>query len=168
LEAVAAGSGLLHTRSSTVDLEKSDVLLTLQGLVNGTYNPCVKVQVKTVDGPLALVDDDHYTYPLDVETYDVLRRTDHSVRRILAVIGLSGTTERVRLEQAGTLLVGRGAWVSLEGEGPTANKSTIAVPLPVANTIDTDGLHAMLTTYGVPRSTPVPPLDTESAWEDSP
>ena len=47
LEAVAAGCRLLHGRPSTLDLDKADVEVTLLGIAAGTYNPTVKVQVKT-------------------------------------------------------------------------------------------------------------------------
>jgi hypothetical protein len=64
LGAVAAGCGLLHGRPGTVDLEKADVELTLRGEHDGTYNPSVKVQVKTIDvanfrkkSALMLIDD---------------------------------------------------------------------------------------------------------------
>ena len=52
-------------------------------------------------------------YNLDVQTYDSLRRADHTVRRVLVVIGLLADGPRVRLHEDGTLLVGRGAWMSL-------------------------------------------------------
>ncbi|MER7131301.1 DUF4365 domain-containing protein [Streptosporangium saharense] len=161
LEVVAAGSGLLHGRPTTLDLQKSDVQLFLRGVEQGTYNPAVLVQVKTtVD--LRLSGDGDYYYDLDIETYDVLRRTDHSVRRILVVIGLPKNGENVRLHDEGTLLVGRGAWVSLEGSSASDNAKTQVVCLPAENTLDRDGLLMMLRTYGVRRSTPVPDVD---AWE---
>lgn len=159
LEAVAAGCGLLHGRPTTVDLEKADVELVLPGVFAGTYNPAVKVQVKT---EIDLRKDDssgNFIYNLDLKTYDVLRRTDHSVRRVLAVIGLSGDGSRVRLHPDGTLLVGCGAWVSLEDYPASSNTTSQVIRLPASNTLDGPGLHQMLTTYGVSRSTPVPDVD---------
>ena len=47
LRAVAAASGLLHGRPTTLDLEKADVELVRTGFWNGAWNPTVKVQVKT-------------------------------------------------------------------------------------------------------------------------
>jgi Domain of unknown function (DUF4365) len=158
LEAVAAGCGLLHGRPTTLDLQKADVQLVYMGVELGTRNPTVLVQVKTTVDLRELANGD-YSYDLDVETYDVLRRDDHAVRRVLAVIGVSADGENVRLEPDGTLLVGHGAWVSLEGSPPSNNVSTVAVPLPAANTLDQSGLHLMLKTYGVRRSTPVPDID---------
>jgi hypothetical protein len=155
LRAVAAGCGLLHGSPSTIDMQKGDVQLTLPAQVPGSNYPTVIVQVKTEvnlrggpDGTLA--------YDLDIATYDVLRREDNTVRRVLAVIGLSGDGERVRLHTEGTLLVGRGAWVSLEGQPPSANKTSQVVYLPESNTLDCPGLDRMLRTYGVRISTPVP------------
>lgn len=162
LEAVAAGCGLLHGRPATLDLEKADVQLTLRGHIGDTYNPTVKVQVKTeVD---LRAEDGNLVYNLDLSTYDVLRRDDHSVRRILAVIGLSGDGARVRLHEDGTLLVGRGAWVSLEGQPASANTTSQVIRLPAVNTLDESGLRRMLGTFGVRRSSPVPDVDP---WENT-
>lgn len=160
LEVVAAGSGLLRGRPATLDLQKGDVQLTLPGLVARTYNPSVLVQVKTTVNLRKSIPIGYFSYDLDINTYNVLRRTDHSIRRVLAVISLhSKDSERVRLTPAGTLLVGRGAWVSLEGRPPTPNVSTVSVRLPADNTLDPAGLHRMLQTCGIRTSTPVPDVD---------
>lgn len=76
LRAVAAGSGILHGRPTSLDLEKADVELVRRGLCNGVWNPTVKVQVKTtVD---LREENDHFLYDLDVATYDVLRRDNET------------------------------------------------------------------------------------------
>ena len=162
VEAVAAGAGVLHGRPTTLDLEKADVELTRIGLVSATWNPTVKVQVKTTvsarwNGEGDLVHD------LDVETYEVLRRTDHSVRRVLMVIALPADQDVVRSTERGTLLVGHAAWVSLEGQSSTSSTTTIAVPLPRANTVDRTGLDTLLRTCGVRSSTLVPDIDE---WDE--
>jgi len=91
--------------------------------------------------------------------------TDHrtgTVRRVLAAFRLPRKGEKVRLLKSGTLLTGRGAWVSLEGQPASPNRSSQVVRLPVANTIDRRGLERMLATYGFRSSTPVPEI---TAWE---
>lgn len=168
LQVVASGCGMLHGRPTTLDFEKADVELVLREEVENTTYPSVKAQVKTTLD-LRVDDEGFLVYDLDVHAYNILRRDNVSFRRILVVIRLSDDGERVRLGEDGTLLVGRGAWVSLEGEPETANTSTIAVRLPVSNTLDPDGLRRMLMTYGVLRSTPVPDVDpwTEGESDDS-
>ena len=158
LEAVAAGCGLSHGRPDSLDLDKADVQLMLRGVIGNTYNPTVKVQVKTEVG-LRPDKDGMFSYSLDVETYNVLRRQDHVVRRILMVIGLEEDGSRIRLQDNGTLLIGQGAWVSLEGMPETENTSEKVVKLPVANTIDEAGLEHMLAEYGVRSSARVPSVD---------
>ncbi|MCO5968691.1 DUF4365 domain-containing protein [Actinoallomurus soli] len=158
LEAVAAGCGLLHSRSTTVDLQKADVQLVYPGEELGTYYPTVNVQVKTTI-KLRQLASGVFSYDLDIETYDVLRRRDHAVGRVLVVIGVPEEGEHVRLHSEGTLLCGRGAWVSLEGMEPSVNKTSQAIHLPVENTLDQAGLHRMLKTHGIRRSTPVPAID---------
>ncbi len=163
LEAVAAGCGLSHGRPDALDLDKADVQLMLRGVVTGTYNPTVKVQVKTEVGLLP-AGDGAFSYSIDIETYDVLRREDHVIRRILVVIGLEADGPRVRLQDDGTLLVGHGAWVSLEGMPKSENTTKQVVKLPVTNTIDHAGLERMLKEYGVRSTAPVPTIDL---WRDS-
>jgi Domain of unknown function (DUF4365) len=159
LAAVAAGCGILHGPSTTLDRQKTDAHLVLEGLWHGTYNPAVNVQVKT---KIALRESDGcFAYDLDIGTYDILRRENESVRRVLVVIGLPKDGERVILRADGTLLAGRGAWVSLEGQPASGNTDTQVVRLPVANTLDRSGLERMLKTYGVRSSTPVPDVE---AW----
>lgn len=162
LATVAAGSGILHGTGPTLDLIKADVQLYLNGEYAGIAVPSVMVQVKTTIN-LAVLADGDYSYNLDVETYNVLRKTNQQTRRVLMVVGLSETGERVRLQTNGTLLVGRSAWVSLEGKPETKNKAEVAVHLPSANTVDRAGLMRMLRTYGVRRSSPVPEVDPWSA-----
>lgn len=156
LHALAAGCYLLHGPGDTRDLEKVDVRVTLPEIVPGTYQPHVAVQVKTtVDGSWKANGDLHYS--LDLRTYDILRRTDHASRRILAVIVVSREGDKVSLVPDGTLLHGRGLWVSLEGAPSTTNSTSVNVVLPAKNTLDKVGLRSMLTTYGLSRSTQVAP-----------
>ncbi|HUN36061.1 MAG TPA: DUF4365 domain-containing protein [Trebonia sp.] len=95
LRTVAAGSGLLHGRPTTLDLEKADVELVHKGALNGVWNPTVKVQVKTTKS--LRQEDGHFLYDLDVETYDALRRDNETVRRVLVVFLLPKNGEKVRL-----------------------------------------------------------------------
>lgn len=158
LEVTAAGCGIDHGRPSTTDLKKADVQLTLREEVSGVMNPTVLVQVKTTVG-LREHGQDHWAYDLDADTHDVLRRTNHQTRRILAVIELSADGETLRMEPDGTLLVGRTAWVSLENEVASSNDTQQVVYLPKDNLLDPEGLRVMLTNYGVPRSSQVPEID---------
>ena len=157
MEVVASGCGLLRGRS-TLDLEKADLELTYPGQLGDSYCPTVKVQVKTQVN-LKADANGNLMYNLDVQTYDSLRRADHTVRRVLVVIGLLADGPRVRLHEDGTLLVGRGAWMSLEGYPATSNTAKQVVRLPLGNTLDDNGLYRMLSTYGIRRSFPVPDAD---------
>jgi hypothetical protein len=162
LGVAAAGCGIDHSPPATTDLIKGDVQLTLREVLADTRNPTVIVQVKTTVG---LRDsDDSWAYDLDVDAHELLRQTDHRVRRILAVIGVSADGETLRLEEDGTLLVGKAAWVSLEGQPASPNDAQQVVYLPKTNTLDEPGLRTMLTDYGVSRSTQVP---EPNIWDDS-
>ena len=160
LRAVAAASGLLHGRPTTLDLEKADVELVRKGCWHNVWNPTVKVQVKTtVD---LREEGGHFLYDLDMATYDALRRGHETVRRVLVVFRLPKNGERVRLLKSGTLLAGCGAWASLEGYPPSSNKSSQVVKLPITNSIDRRGLERMLAMFGGRWSTPVSVI---SPWD---
>jgi hypothetical protein len=157
---IAAGSGLTHGRTATLDLIKSDVQISFRGEWAGSLHPTVGVQVKTTIEPLRSVEDDSaFSYDLEAETYDLLRRGNHVIPRVLAVIELPKGGERFRLTDEGTLLHGHGVWVSLEGLPERSNRSTVVVRLPKANRLDPEGLHRMVKTHGVRRSPSVPDID---------
>lgn len=158
VRAVAAGCGLLEGQPSELDLQRADVQLTLRGEVRGTVDPTVQVQVKTTAQAME-VDGDMARFNVDRPTYDALRETRRMIRRVLAVVWVDQDGDRVRLEDDGTLLVGRAAWVSLEGEPASDNVAAVSVRVPLANTLDDTGLRRLLEEFGVPRSTPVPSID---------
>ncbi len=161
LRTVAAGCGILQGRPTTLDRTKTDVHLVLEGEWYGTDDPAVNVQVKTTTRLRR--HRGYFSYDLDIPTFDKLRKPNAATPRVLVVIGLEPDGERVMLQHNGTLLIGCGAWVSLEGRRASANTTTQVVRLPVVNTLDRLGLRRMLTTYGVRSSTPVPLLDV---WAD--
>jgi hypothetical protein len=151
LEVVAAGAGLLHCRGTTLDREKADVELVFPGKLGNASYPTVKAQVKTTNGLRTTANGDQ-TYDLDADAYNVLVRTDHTVRRILVVFDTS-QAELYRVTHEGTLLLGKGLWVSLEGLPESANTSTVAVTLPISNTLDRVGLERMIAAYGIRMTT---------------
>lgn len=159
VHAVAAGAEFFHGPAATVDMVKADVQLTLpRESIGGQWQPVVWVQVKTT-GERLDVKDGHASFSLDVQTYRELSRGDSRIRRVLAVIWLSDPAEKVRVDEQGTTLVGRGLWTSLEEAPPTRNTESVVVKLSVKNTLDAEGLRRMLETYGVGRTTEVPDVD---------
>lgn len=154
LHAVAAGCGFDHGTPATVDLQKADVQLTMRGTVAGISDPTVQVQVRSTVN-LDVRADGNAAFDVDVATYEALRNPNRTVRRVLMVVGLERDGDRVRLTANGTLLVGRAAWVSLEGLPATGNVTTVRVSVPLANTVDCPGLMRLLELHGIPRSTRV-------------
>jgi uncharacterized protein DUF4365 len=163
LHAAAAAARLLHSPPGTQDLQKADVQLTLVGEHLGEINPTVLVQVKTTT-KLREVSEEELAYDLDVETYNLLRKTNHRVRRVLLVVNVPEDESWAHQDERGLVLHGRAVWASLEDLPESFNKETQVVYLPKANSLDEEGLVRMLKTYGVTRSTPVPDVNT---WEDS-
>ena len=162
LRVCAAGCGLLHGNPDTRDLVKSDVSVTYPGELVGVWHRTVWVQVKATQNARDL-SDGGLSFDLDVETYNVLRRSNSHVRRLLVVVKVSDLNSKIVVEPAATRLLGRAHWVSLEGEPETRNTTTVAVTLPGANRVDQDGLLRMLKTYGARSSSIVPDV---TGWEE--
>jgi len=161
LEVVASAIGMEHGRPTTTDRDKADVELKLLNPgINDWDNACVQVQVKASER--VTVDNDSLVFDLDIKTYDRLRRGRSVPRRLLAVFKVSDPTDRIRLTDEGTLLVGRGAWISLEGYPASNNTDTQRIKLPLVNGVDAEGLVTMLKSYGTPESTPTGPVNL---WE---
>ena len=158
LRVCASGVNLLHGSPDSRDLIRADVSVTYDGSAWGTSNPSVWVQVKTTQNARE-GEDDSLTFDLDVETYNVLRRTDSHTRRLLLVVKVSDLDEKIQLAPDGTLLRGTARWVSIEGWPETFNTESVAVRLPGENRVDQQGLLRMLEEYGTRRSTPVPEID---------
>ncbi|GAA3608850.1 hypothetical protein GCM10022223_26110 [Kineosporia mesophila] len=156
----AASWGYQYGRPAFLDLDKTDVQLSLLGEHWGCYSPTVQIQVKTVSGVSA--SGTEISYSLDVPTYDVLRRTDHSIRRLLVVVIVRDDDDRARLHEDGLLVLAHGYWMSLESLPATTNTSTRVVHVPTKNKIDEEGLERMLRENAAPRSTSVPDFDP---WE---
>ena len=156
LEVVASAAGLLHGRPYRLDLQKTDVQIAAPG-DESSDETTVQVQVKTKVGFTGL-GDGTASFELDLATYEELRKIHH-IRKLLAVIWLEREGDRVVVDDAGSMLVGRGAWMSLETLGATTNTDSVTVRLPLDNRLDALGLRRMLTTYGVPRSSQVPDMD---------
>ena len=139
LELAAPAAGLLHGRPTTLDLEKADVELVLPGEHFGEMNPTVKVQVKTTID-LREVSDEDYAYDLDIPTYDVLRKTNHRIRRLLLVVHVPEHDEWLVYTEHGLLLRGDAVWGTLEGVPKSSNDKTQVVRLPKVNRVDKEGL----------------------------
>jgi hypothetical protein len=154
---VASGCGLLQGHPFSLDLWKTDVLIASPSSGNDTAELTVRIQVKTTLG-FHEHDDGTASFDLDAADYNGLT-VSRSIRRLLAVIWLERDGTRIRLQEDGTLFVGHAAWMSLEDAPPTSNTTTVAVRMPLANTLDGAGFHRMLNQHGAPRSTPVPDVD---------
>jgi hypothetical protein len=111
LEVVASAAGLLHGRPYRLDLQKTDVQIANPG-DDVTDETTVQVQVKTQVGFTAH-EDGTASFRLELADYEELRRIHH-IRKLLEVIWLEREGDRVVVDGVGTMLIGRGAWMSLE------------------------------------------------------
>ncbi len=167
LRVVASAAGLSHGPPASTDLEKADIELTLREEINDLYHPAVKVQVKTT-ADLRVLDNGDWSYDLDADTYNVLCKTNHATPRALVVVKVSDDGDRVRLLDDGTLMVGAAGWVSLMGQTPTKNSSSVAVHIPLSNRqFDAKGVRAMVVQCGARTSTEVPSVEQWEEGQDS-
>jgi hypothetical protein len=158
LRTAASNCRIQHEGVGSLDLDKKDVELTWLDTLDGMRNPTVKVQVKTTVGIPRPIDG-CYSYALDRDTYDFLRDSNHVVKRVLVVVWLDEADRWMEVATEASTLLGRGAWVDLEGAPDSENTTSVSVHLPVVNTLDCAGLRQLMTTCGVRQSSKVPETD---------
>ena len=102
------------------------------GLIVSALQPkrVIALQLKSTSNPVAVVGN-HIAWPLAVDTYDHLRRTDAGVPQILVVVQLATSPDDWVRVSALNLRFRRTAWwTDLWGEPGVSNASTITVHIP--------------------------------------
>ena len=87
----------------------------------------------------------HVPYDLDVKTYDDLRDAEVGCPRILVLLVVPEVVNRWTTQTEGQLVLRYCAyWMSLRGQGPTANRRTVRVAIPRANAFSARGLARLM------------------------
>ena len=137
IRAVAAQAGYQVTRDET----DTGLDGTLKG--DGPGRPRMEFQAKSTS--LDIRRGDHLHYPLPVGNYDTLRDTNAILPSILIVVLIppdesawtTQTTEQLCLRHCAY-------WLSLEGQPPVSNTTSITVHVPVVNVFNSDQLHMLM------------------------
>lgn len=143
IEAVSAAAGFIAERQ-TKDLVKVDWEIKCDDArAVAEAWPRLEVQLKSTARDV--LRDGHLAYPLDVETYDALREGKRRIPVILVVVvmpnepeqWLSPTEESLELRHCAY-------WVSLEGDPPTPNVSSVTVSIPRGQILTEEALGDMM------------------------
>lgn len=137
IRAVAAQAGYQVTRDET----DTGLDGTLKG--DGPRKPRLDFQAKSTSRDVRR--GDHLHLPLPVHNYDTLRDANTVSPSILIVVLVPGehsewttqTTEQLCLRHCAY-------WISLEGQPPVRNTTSITVQVPVDNIFNGDQLHTLM------------------------
>jgi hypothetical protein len=147
VRAVAAVAGFTISEPE-VDDDSVDLTLSVRGLRGTIRSPKLDAQLKCTHvadfSAVAL------RYPLKRKNYDDLIPTDVQVPRILIVVLVPSDIANW-LEQDHPQMTMRncGYWVSLRGQAPSTNDTSVTVALPIAQTFNVDQLTNMMARIGV-------------------
>lgn len=128
VRAVAAVAGYAAQRPE-IDYDGIDLTFHAHGGGGVVRSPRLDAQVKseTSGAPATFP----WKYALKVENYEKLRHEDYATARILIVVAMPADVGDWVKQSAQQLVVRHCAyWVSLRGQPPTTNASTITVALP--------------------------------------
>lgn len=104
----------------------------IDAMINSVEQPrrVVAVQLKSTSNPVSIVGND-VAWPLPIENYDHLRRTDASVPQILVVVQLAGEPKDWVTVTGRHLVLRRTAWwTDLWGAPASSNATSVTVHIP--------------------------------------
>lgn len=107
----------------------------------------VDFQLKSTCRPK--VENDHFSFDLDVRTYDILRDPDRSGYGVLALVVIDGDRTRwLDMDHDGTQLARAAYYLPLHGLPPTANTATIRLGVPKSNLLTIDAMKWLMASAG--------------------
>lgn len=144
LYAIASAAGYsFQIATRPMDFDGIDVILaggSGQGIVR---YPRLEIQVKCTSSDL--MNDEIIRYPLNIKNYDDLRVENIHTPRILVIVVVPDTLEEWLTHSEQQLCLRHcGYWLSLRGQLPTQNQSSITVPIPRQNIFNVHGLKTLM------------------------
>jgi len=143
--AVASTAGhSFQLTSRQLDREGIDVMIAGGTEGGGLVEyPRLDLQIKCTS--VDVLGDDFITYPLEIKSYNDLRREHLLVPRILVVVLVPDDIEQWLHQSSVELCMRHCAyWVSLRGEPATENKKTVTVYLPCENVFAVNSLKRLM------------------------
>ena len=138
IEAVASLAGF-HIAEPRVDFDSVD------GTLKADFGRRPRIEFQAKATSQDLMRETHLSFPLPIKNYDDLRADDPINPRLLIVLfmprddtkWLSQTREELCLRHCAY-------WMSLRGEPPSRNVSTVTVPIPVDNIFSSGQLSELM------------------------
>jgi hypothetical protein len=142
--AVAATVGYsLQPATRRLDDSGIDATITVPGKMNSKRLPRFDAQIKSTSQDI--LTEVSIKYRLSVKNYDELREIDPFVPQLLIVVLLpSNLNEWVSQTEESLCLKRCGYWLSLRGQPPVVNQTTITVEIPRQNIFSPDALKTIM------------------------
>lgn len=144
LYAIASTAGYsFQLANRPMDFDSIDAIIaggSGQGIVR---YPRLELQIKCTS--LDLMNDEAIRYPLSIKNYNDLRVENIQTPRILAIVIVPDILEQWLAHSEQELCLRHcGYWLSLRGQPPTQNQTSVTVSVPRKNTFDVPGLLSIM------------------------
>lgn len=142
--AVTAAAGYsLQAATRRLDDSGIDATITVPGKLKSKRLPRFDVQIKSTSQDV--LREESIKYRLNVKNYEELSYDDPYVPQILIVVLVPFDTNEWLLQSEESLcLKCCGYWLSLRGQPPVVNQTTITVEIPRQNLFSTDALKTIM------------------------
>jgi hypothetical protein len=145
---IAAGAGVIC--GGTENDLGFDMLLRAVVVHDGRFwdsGPQIDLQLKSTTR--AEMRDSKLSYDLEVRAYDLLRQEPSNRPRLLVLLVLPEDESLWLTQSVDELIVRRCAfWMSLRGEPPTTNQTTVRITIPLANAFSVEALQRQMAEAG--------------------
>jgi hypothetical protein len=146
VRAVAAVAGFRVQEGPQPDDDSVDLTISARGPLGTVRSPKLDVQMKSTR---VHVDGDPIPYPLSMKNYEELRHTDYSSPRVLVLVAVPPELQDWIAHSEAELVLRRcGYWLSLSGQPPVLNTTTVTVRIPRSNRFSVEGLNGIMERIG--------------------
>ncbi|MEC4819801.1 MAG: DUF4365 domain-containing protein [Scytonema sp. PMC 1069.18] len=142
--AVTAAAGYsLQAATRSLDDSGIDATITVPGKLNSKRLPRFDIQIKSTSQNV--LNEESIKYRLSIKNYDELREDDPFVPQLLIVVIIPGDVRDWLSQTEESLCLKRcGYWLSLRGQPPVDNQTTITVEIKRQNIFSPNELHIIM------------------------
>ncbi|WP_375472039.1 DUF4365 domain-containing protein [uncultured Nostoc sp.] len=145
INAIASAAGYsFQIAPRPLDLVGVDITIT--GIVSPGSRRRTRIDLQVKCTSQKLLDNDFVKFPLEIKNYDELRNDNPDDDPLLLVVVLVPDLQEDWLQQSETKLCMKRCayWVSIRGQPPTENQTTVTVYLPRQNIFSVEALIALM------------------------
>lgn len=126
-----------------LDYDGIDAIIAGRDEANSIRYPRLELQVKSTSAEIISLES--IRYPLAIKNYDDLRVEHLQTPRILVLVLLPATLQDWTRQSEQELCLRQAAyWISLQGQPPSQNQTTVTLSIPRQNILNVDALQGIM------------------------